>query len=272
MKRQLLLVYCSLVMLLNTAFISIINKENIDLPWSRERHELLSGRSADLLDTLYSFPSLEYPINSVDTLFELFGQSTITVFSYGSLLDKEYATNILKPEVMDTYQTAIAFGVRRVFDRHVPHTSRWGIPLRLNDTAMLNLYETDYMSDIANGIIIEIDANELKTLIAREDGYDLIPVVAMLWDDALDATNQEPEPFIAYAFHAADAPRQNTRYTAANINPIPAYAQASKAGAAQYGDAFLKLWIATTFLADKKTPFSEWEKNPLLDCGYPINK
>lgn len=270
MIRGLLLFLCSLVMLFNTAFVCVANKESADMPWNRLRHDLLTRRSEHLLDTLYSFPALEYPINNVDTLFELFGQSTITIFSYGSLLNKESASRTLRTETMDTYQPAVAFGVRRVFDRNVPNTSRWGIPIRPNDTAMLNLHETDHMSDIVYGIIIEVDSNELKALVDREEGYDLIPVVAMLWDDALDTANQEPEPFIAYTFHAADAPRRNIFYTNSHINPVPGYAQAAKAGAAQYGNAFLKLWVATTFLADQKTPFAEWEKNPLIDCGYPL--
>lgn len=238
------------------------------LPWNQERHTMLVARSWEYVDALWDYPSLESPITSEETLLELFEQSTIYVFIYDSLLNKDISRTVLSKESMETSQPAVAFGVRRVFDRMFPFTWRWGLLARSADNGLLNIHEVYEMEHVTNGMIVEVGIEDLKALIKYEKGYDMIPVVVMLWEDAKDDKNQEPEPFIAYAFHAVEEPRNGIQYTSKYVNPPLGYAITSKVGAAQYGDPFLKLWMASTYLADRTTPMVTWEKNPWIDLSH----
>jgi len=111
-----------------------------------------------------------------------------------------------------------------------------------------------------NGVIIDVPRDELKALCLREVGYDLIPVVAVLWDEAIECDGQ-PEFFVAYVLRALDKPHLDKQYTEKDIEPFTAYYEDVKAGAAEYGPDFLDLYLQTTYLADGKTNLKEWEQN-----------
>lgn len=236
------------------------------LPWSEEKQEqIVQHIEKKWRAELSRYPELSYPIEEPEQLYSLYGQEKIPLFSYGSLLNKESAARTLSEEALATHRPAIAFGIKRIFDRHVPTTKRWGPIERPNDTAMLNVHRTKEFSQITNGVIIEVDSKDLKNLITREEGYDLIPVIVTDWNNTEEKT---PTLSIAYTFRASEEAREGIYYTHRRINPVPGYALASKAGAAQYGKDFLKLWSTSTFLADKVTPFTAWEKNSEIDCQF----
>ena len=88
-----------------------------------------------------------------------------------------------------------------------------------------------------------------------------------MWNDAINSDCKTSDIKIAYTFSASEEPREGKVYTNSFVNPIYGYALASKDGAAQHGKEFLDYWIKSTYLADRKTPFSEWEKNPKINCG-----
>jgi hypothetical protein len=242
--------------------------EQSDHPWSDEQHEQLVYHASETWTSqIFNYPVLQYPIQEPETLYSQHNQDTIPIFSYGSLLNKESAARTLSEKAMATHQSAVSFGSKRVFDRHVPTTIRWGPLERPNDTAMLNLNQTNDLSEVVNGVVIEVDINDLKNLLFREEGYDLVPVVVTYWDDAMDPS-KAPRFFIAYTFQASDESREGIHYTNQYINPVPGYALASKSGAEQYGELFLDLWVSSTYLADKETPFAVWESYPEVDCVF----
>lgn len=237
-------------------------------PWSNERHHSMVDRAVEIWsDNISNYPSLSYPVNNPEQLYSIYNSETIPIFSYGSLLNKESAARTLSESAMATHRPALSFGTKRIFDRHVPTTSRWGPLERPNDTGMLNINQTENFSEIVNGVVIEVDIDDLKNLLFREEGYDLVPVVVTCWNKAVD-DGAEPNFFIAYTFQASDDEREGIHYTNRYINPVPGYAFASREGAEQYGESFLNLWVASTFLADKETPFSLWELFPELDCQF----
>ncbi len=184
-------------------------------------------------------------------------QAETAIFAYGSLLNKESAARTLSSHAIQTSQPAVAFGLKRIFDYDAaPINKRWGEPRRPNDTAMLNVIPTDDPSSMVNGVILKVDKRDLAKLIEREKGYDLVPVSVIRWDEV---QQDHPQLQTAYTFMARED------HINPCINPVPGYAQASKEGAAQYGDDFLQFWLETTFLADGRTPFTTWEKNPAID-------
>ncbi len=232
----------------------------------QEHHDTLVSEAIKLEDDLRKMPVFEYPIRNPSDVVQLFEGDTVPIFSYGSLLNRASAARTLSEKAMATHKPAIVFSAHRIFDRHVPTTKRWGPMERPNDTAMLNLYITGDYCNIVNGVVIHVGIDDLQGLLDREEGYDLIPVIGTNWTSVVDDKEVQPEMFIAYAFKASDEPREGVYYTSAYINPVPGYAIASQNGAIQYGEVFEKLWIASTYLADKTTSYQEWLENPAIDC------
>ncbi len=187
-------------------------------------------------------------MKKTELLFEALGKDKITIFAYGSLLDEKSAGRTISQETIQTYQPAIVFGYSRTFDRQVG--------TKQTRRGMLNLFESD---GLVNGVVFQVGKKELVSLLEREKGYDLVPLVAILWEGA------RVEPFIAYAFIASVHPRGEKQYTNSQIQPAPAYARLCRAAASRWGQSFEKLWIDTTYLSDRKTPYAHWleraEKN-----------
>jgi hypothetical protein len=58
-----------------------------------------------------------------------------------------------------------------------------------------------------------------------------------------------------------------------NALPHPLYAGLCRAGAHAVSEAFLQLYLETTFLADRKTRLLEWEKeHPEVSREPPLRK
>lgn len=259
------------VILFITLFFSLAARDDNGgmhfLPWSEERELLLTSKAQETVEhNLNNFPIFPYPDSNAEEILATFQQTKIYIFAYGSLLNKQSAAKALSPEAMKTHRPAIAFGLKRIFNRYIPKETHWGEQLRPNDKAMLNVFQTSNYQDIINGVVIEVGQEDLQNLIKREEGYDLVPIPVTYWVDALDSNNHDPSIFFAYTFISPEKAVKGIHYTKKDINPIKGYALASQEGASQYGDQFFKLWIETTFLADKKTPFKIWKDNPSVDC------
>lgn len=221
-----------------------------------EERVILLSKQADKL-SLDPYPDFKYPADYKE-LMKLFPKGELYIFGYGSLVNPESAARTLSSDAMKTYEPAVAFGMKRSFDRKVTNTERWGPQERSSDVGMLNVFKTK-QADPLNGVTFKVNALDLKSLIEREVGYDLVPVYVISWKKFIDE-EEEPDFKIAYVFLAPSDPKNV--YVDPCINPVPRYALASKEGAAINGKDFLNLWLKSTFLADRKTPFSQWEKAP----------
>lgn len=197
-----------------------------------------------------------YPIDTPHSIFEALGQDKLLIFAYGSLLNSDSAYKTLTVNAIESFKPAVAFGLRRVFDRCLrvipPH---WGEAEHPASKACLNAHPTGNANDCVNGILIEVDRHDLQALLEREVGYDLYPVPVILWDQV---RSDGWTVHVAFTFRAPKEERAGTRYTSVDIYPIWNYAQASMEGAKRYGDDFLAFWINTTYLSDHQTPFARW--------------
>lgn len=210
------------------------------------------------------YPSFPYPANA-EQIISASPSGKVFIFAYGSLLNRESALRSLSEKTFDSAQPVIAEKLKRVFDRDViPGQSYQPLP-RKNDRAMLNVYVTDSKYDIVNGVVFEVGLDDLKSLIKREEGYDLIPILVRPWTkDPI----QQRHCRVAYTFAV---PREK-KYVNKGINPVPGYYWLSKEGAGRFGAEFQKLWLETTFLADEVTKVTEWEANPRINCKIDRTK
>lgn len=197
-----------------------------------------------------SSPKWKYPYGELIVQLKKENIQTITLFSYGSLMDLESASKTLQPKSLATRKPALAFGVRRLFDRDVPikEGSKWCIPVDPEARGMLNIMPTGSPYDFVNGVVLEATVEDLANLLDREQGYDLLPVVIQDWE-------KENEFRVAYTFYAP----QNSSFTSSNIRPRPKYYQLSRDAALQFGPLYYLTWFKTTYLADGKTPIVEWD-------------
>jgi hypothetical protein len=226
-------------------------------PWSATRHLQLVQKAnalrSDLIEHLQRKP---YPISEQDLqeIYDNAQSSTIPFITFSSMIDREAgAVKAISSEAAATQIPAIAFGIQRTFNREMPAKTveeGWGPLKRPNDLAILNVFEKE--DAVLNGVIFQLPLSDLLILSKREVGYDLIPVVAMRWHDALDE-KIEPEIFLAFTFQAPDYTGEGSRYTNVNVNPIPGYFNYLQKGLNIMGDDFKAMWWTTTYLADKKT-------------------
>ena len=232
--------------------------------WTPEKRDYLVQRADEArLELLEGVSSFHYPF-SLPLRYALDRQekTTIPVLGFGSLMNTESASKTLSETALANRRPALAFGARRLFNYSVEKSKQYGTPDRPNARAMLNTEASWTSQDMLNGVIIDVPRDQLKALCQREVGYDLIPVVAISWDEAKKlGCENEPEFFVAYILRATDKPHLGKKYTEDSIEPFTAYYQAVKEGAAEYGPDFLDLYMQTTYLADSKTNLYKYEDN-----------
>lgn len=229
-------------------------------PWTAQRHLQLVKKAAALSPELINIGNKKtYPISEED-LQQLYQTSSATVpfFAYSSMIDKGAgAVKAISQEAADTQTLAIAFGIQRTFNREMAAATvegGWGALKRPNDLAILNIFQKE--DAVLNGVVFDLPLADLLILSKREVGYDLIPVLAIRWNDAVDG-EKEPEIFLAYTFLAPDYTGEGTRYTNTYVNPIPPYFNYLQTGLDAAGEGFKAMWWSSSYLADKKTLVSE---------------
>lgn len=228
-------------------------------PWSAGKQIELVEKANALSPTLIDGRKrLAYPISEKD-LKGIYGElKTIPFFAYSSMIDKNAgAVKAISLEGAATQTLGVAFGIQRTFNRQLPASTvekGYGVLRRPNDVAILNVFEKE--DAIINGVIFQLSLADLMILSKREVGYELIPVLAMKWEDVVSG-KVEPEIFVAYTFLAPDVTVNVDAYTSEHVNPIPGYVNFLQAGLNAQGEDFKAMWWATTFLADKKTSIRE---------------
>lgn len=230
-------------------------------PWGINRHALFVKHAQKLEKDLKKYPSFSFPV-SAEEVFQLFPNQRIPIFAYGSLLYPKSALKTIPQTTIDTYRLVVAYGFRRVFNYRAFPVKKSSRP---NDVAMLNLFVTN-LSDTVNGVLMWVTHDELRKLIQREEGYYLKPVIVSDWEQGLKSEISQPNFWLAYVFMAPS----DSSYSQSKINPYPPYANEALLGAKRYGNIFFTFWIETTFLADLTTPFSDWIKNPQIECNQEV--
>ena len=219
------------------------------------------------LPQLVNFPSLQYPNEGHEAIINHFTSGKILVFGYGSLMNKVSAAKSLKAEAVESMEPAIAFGVKRLFNYKVTNPSHWGAEQNPKERAMLNITQTLNIGSMVNGVILEVDAEDITKLVSREIGYDLVPILVASWKDVM-SQNPQSEIRIAYTFIAVNELRNNTAYTSTEYYPVLGYLHAVQEASQAYGPEFAAFWNATTYLANGTTPIKGWDEVTFIGILY----
>jgi hypothetical protein len=201
-------------------------------------------------------PIWHYPYLQLIDALKAEKKTSLAIFCYGSLMDTFSAKRTLSQSSMVTRKPAIAYGIRRVFDRDFPicSSANWCVPSDPQARGMLNVLPTDNIEEFTNGLLIDVVLEDIPHILAREVGYDLIPIIVQDWEAAIK--EEQSNYKIAYTFHAP----QGSIFTNSTIMPRPGYYELTRNAAKQFGPLFFLVWFKTTYLSDGKTPIGEWEK------------
>lgn len=204
-------------------------------------------------DSIASYSIYSYPYKDLHHQLEEQNIKTLTVFSYGSLMSQASAQKTLSQKALSTRKPAIAFGIKRLFNRDVKirYNSKWGVPKDPDARGMLNIEMTNKALDIVNGVVYEIDIEEIPSMLDREEGYDLVPVFYLDWEDIQE--QGQPKLQVAYTFRAKNL----SSYTSCDILPRPNYYELTRDAAKEYGPEFYAIWLESTYYADGITTMLE---------------
>lgn len=227
--------------------------------WDKAYERVLLQKVGTTLPELVTFPFFQYPNDGHQEIVDHFPSSKVLLFGYGSLMNKVSAARSMKAEAVESMEPAIAFGVKRLFNYKVTDPSRWGAEQSRKERAMLNIAQTLNIGYTANGVVLEVDAEDLTKLVSRETGYDLVPILVASWSDVMNQ-NPEIEVRVAYTFVAVNELRNNTAYTSTEYYPVLGYLHAVQEASQAYGPEFAAFWNATTYLADGTTPIEGWDE------------
>lgn len=205
---------------------------------------------SDAMERASDETSYEYPWYQLEEELKAQGRSTIRLFGYGSLLNRESAARTFTGAA-DRFIPAIAFGTVRLFNFEMPDAVRvrYGAFEDPLARGLLNARVTGFMSDIANGVVTEVSIDEIEPLREREVGYDLRPVVCIDWERGTGSV-----PRLAYILSCPDRLWRGKSLTNSELKPHPQYFLQCLDGASSFSPAFSNFWMDTTFLAGGERP------------------
>jgi hypothetical protein len=230
----------------------------------QEYQKLLLNRVAEKLPRLVSLPSYTYPNEGFEKVASRFPKGKVLLFGYGSLMNRLSASRSVKNEALESMCPCIAFGVKRLFNYKAVKTQHWGEDQDPKEKAMLNIAQTLNIASLANGVMIEVDAEDFGRLVQRETGYDLVPILVASWND-IRSQNPEIKIHVAYTFAASQELRNHINYTSTKYYPVRGYLHAVQEAALIYGVDFARMWNSTTYLADGTTKLDEWDEKTFAD-------
>jgi hypothetical protein len=211
----------------------------------------------------------EYPWKGLEETVAEMPEHKLLLIGYGSLLNRDSAARTIKDTPREGHPPVVALGARRVFNYVIPEAllRSYGGNFPPREKAALNVDYTQSAADALNGRLLAVQPADIAALRQREFGYDLRPVVCARWGE------WEAPPFTAYVLVATETTLGGRQVIDNNALPHPLYAGLCRAGAHAVSEAFLQLYLETTFLADRKTRLLEWEKeHPEVSREPPLRK
>ncbi len=203
-----------------------------------------------------------YPWDGLEQTLGERAHTALPIVGYGSMLNRESAALTLGDRSLGSSQPVVAFGARRIFDYEIPEdVDRYASATHPSARAALNVLSTGELDDVVNGILIHVVVDDIPALKGREIGYDLVPAACLEWNA------QQRPPFMAYVLSYPREPGDGERHANNWITPNHDYYLKCRSGAQSLGEGFLKLWLATTYLADGVTPVAQWETSEFPDLG-----
>lgn len=217
---------------------------------------------------LEPYPTYPYKSTGFEAIMDLFPSGKARIFVYGSLMNRAslggtsnaQGKPTVKAQALDTMRPVVAHDLKRLYN----YEDQKGYPRVSNakEKAYLNLARSQ--GCVINGVAIEVDIHDLRNLVEREVGYDLVPIFISRWSGS-KTQNQELHFELAYTFMASTEAREGKIYTRTDIYPIVNYLSFVENAALQnYGDDFLAMFKETTYLADGLRLAAHWDRKTFL--------
>ncbi len=220
------------------------------------------------------FPSFQYP-NKEYQKIPLSKEGKVFLIGYGSLM-AQCALDINGKETISEENSVIhpvfCFGAKRVYnyaerrDKILKERVKYS---RESDAEVgkLNLIPSSTKGSFVNAVGRYVDLKDVEEAIKREIGYDLVPITFVDWNAVLQyGTNAQFG--VGYAFVASTEKRQSafnseemTHYTNDTILPMRYYEDYVNDAAKKTGKLFVEMYNETTYLADRKTLISKWDRS-----------
>lgn len=265
MRRILSAIFCLL------SFTSFASEVDQALEKPKQIHsydELTTVLNKLDVPSVANLPTFQYPNKGYESLFSK--DKTVTIIGYGSLL-KQCASNFkgeatVSQESVQSFRPVICCDIQRRFDlKDLKKIGQIHGDKEIEDKeiAYLNVHRSK--GSFINAVARKVDLEDLKKLIKRERGYDLVPVMIVDWQRLI---NKEPITFeVAYVFMASEEKRpfdedsnEMVHHTDPTLLPERHYVDDVKDAADKIGPLFSKMYDETTFLADGKTHIYEWDR------------
>ncbi|WP_339903777.1 NB-ARC domain-containing protein [uncultured Cyclobacterium sp.] len=199
----------------------------------------------------------EYPWGSIENFTAEKGQTSIKLFSYGSIHNMFSDTPSNNTKSIYPYKTAIGFGIRRLLNYNIPDEILYRPiyqPLTgPNARGLFNVKFTGSISDTVNGVLFDIDISDIAKLRKNEVGYDLIPIICLDWND------HEKDPILAYTLTCPERMYKGKSLTGSDLSPHPKYYRICRDGAAKISNEFLDYFLESSYFSDNKTLVKNWE-------------
>lgn len=230
-----------------------------EILWSKDYQNTLMEKVGKEVPSLSTYPSTKYPNKDYASLLDQYPNKKVLLFGYGSLMNPGSARKSVSKNAVRSTRSVVAFGFKRIFNYKPGDLSKWGSDVEKNEGAMLNIDPKTTYNHIINGVVMEVNLKDLKALVQREIGYDLVPMLVADWNKVLseDSSVQIEK---AYTFLVPDELRGGKSYTETHSYPLRKYLYIVQEGASLFGTQFLDYWNATTYLSDGTTSIQNWDK------------
>lgn len=190
----------------------------------------------------------EYPWYDLENELLAKECKSIKLFTYGSLINKKSAQKTLTDEVINQSKSAIAVGLKRIFNYNMPEEvskrQMYQTEINPNEYSVLNTEFTGLSSDYCNGLIIEIPIEEINYLRSREIGYDLVSIKCFYWETQMWETE------LVFSLSCEHKLFKDKWLTNDGLTPHPNYLKVCQEGAKSIGEDFYEMWLKTTFLSN----------------------
>ncbi|WP_430967001.1 hypothetical protein [Spongiimicrobium sp. 2-473A-2-J] len=139
-------------------------------------------------------------------------------------------------------------GVKRVLnydpDENVRSRPIYDDPERGDEYfGVFNLQYTGKTTDVANGVLRKVERSDFDAFIAREVGYSLVKISCSPFE------GNKADHIEAYALCAPEF-YNGRRLVNNDLLPNVPYYKVCKEGASHISEAFLNVWLDTSFLGD----------------------
>lgn len=194
-----------------------------------------------------------FPWNSLVEELLTQGIEKIRILGYGSFLCPTSTRRTVPSAPEEGFPPVLGLGAKRVFNYTMPDglLARYNSQEGPREKAALNVVTEGQAGHFITGRLMEVPFQDLPAMRVREKGYHLDPVPFLPWGNS-GATIE-----YAFLFRADETPVDGVCHVDNSLLPHPGYTDLCINGAGTVDDAFKRLFLETSYLADGSTSLDQ---------------